>query len=557
MWSARASGTIAGSALTGEAERSASQKKRHTLLTFGYTGTGWYGLQSHSADGDPNMPTVSDAIRKALLSEGFIAPSNFVTLERTKWTLASRTDKGVHAACAAASVMLETYTEDLIEQDELERRGDPAALEHAADVADYERRVAAAEKQVGMTLAEASATGLKLAIGRQPPDGRENWQLSAGALARINAALPDGVRIFSGTRVRKRFSAREEASGRTYEYLLPLHALGDDCSPEAFDEILRTFEGTHRFHNFASGLRKRYEEAGEYVVGGDGPHAGEAWPLGLTEGGHTSAAFRSVITARVISHLEIEGTPYLLLRIAGLAFVLHQIRHMVGAALAVANGVVPRDAFEIALNSPLRIDVAPLVPGMGLLLDEISWFSLKTGQYEARLPADAREAMETFKREVLYPHIHELYADGAYDLFLERLRAEPEPHHDSYRAEDYERLRRVHAAWKDELQVKVERRAEMRRQKREALQAERDQAMAKGEPLPTGKPKKSRGHRDVLPGGLHVQICKEYQVMPGPETHAALETLRTMANAGELPSGEHYDIYLKALRSVRPDGLRS
>ena len=94
LWSARASGTIAGSALTGEAERSASQKKRHTLLTFGYTGTGWYGLQSHSADGDPNMPTVSDAIRKALLSEGFIAPSNFVTLERTKWTLASRTDKG-------------------------------------------------------------------------------------------------------------------------------------------------------------------------------------------------------------------------------------------------------------------------------------------------------------------------------------------------------------------------------------------------------------------------------------------------------------------------------
>ena len=83
-------------------------KKRHALLTFGFTGTGYYGLQSQSAAGDPERPTVSDVLRAALLAEGFIAESNFVTLGRTKWKLASRTDKGVHAACAAASVNLET-----------------------------------------------------------------------------------------------------------------------------------------------------------------------------------------------------------------------------------------------------------------------------------------------------------------------------------------------------------------------------------------------------------------------------------------------------------------
>ena len=89
-------------------------KKRRCLLTFGYTGTGYWGLQSQTAEGDPERPTVSDVIRRALLDTGAIAPTNFVPLTRTKWSLASRTDKGVHAACAAASCNIETLEEDLV-----------------------------------------------------------------------------------------------------------------------------------------------------------------------------------------------------------------------------------------------------------------------------------------------------------------------------------------------------------------------------------------------------------------------------------------------------------
>ena len=66
------------------------------------------------------------------------------------------------------------------------------------------------------------------------------------------------------------------------------------------------------------------------------------------------------------SQVRVEGARYLVLRIAGLAFVLHQIRHMVGAALAAANGVVPPDVLSIALRSPLRVDAAPLAPACGL-----------------------------------------------------------------------------------------------------------------------------------------------------------------------------------------------
>lgn len=538
------SASEAGSASDGE-----PQKKRHTLLTFGYTGTGWYGLQSQSAEGNPEMPTLSDALRKALLEEGFIAPSNFVTLERSKWSLASRTDKGVHAACAAASVFLETYEADVVEQDELEKRRDPAALDYAGDVAVWNSRVEAAEKRAGMTMEEAAAKGTKLSIGRQPPKGSGEWQLSESALARLNAALPEGVRIFSGSKVRKRFHAREEASSRVYEYLLPQHALGDRCTVEQFDELLRTYEGTHRFHNFASGLRVKQEDASSFAT-----PDGEEWPLALREGDTTSAAFRSIITCRVHSQAEVDGTPYLVLRISGLAFQLHQIRHMVGGALAVANGVVPRDIMRMALRCPFRFDVSPLVPGMGLLLDEISWFNLKDGSYEARLPAAARTAMQDFKTAVIYPHIHALYCEGAYDDFLSRLR-EPEYGYE-YGEEDYERARRVFAVWEGEIAEKVARRKEIRRQKR-AEQRESNRGLGGGRGDRGGGRGKGgqQQHKDLLPGGLHMQICKEYQLMPGPETLGALVLLREQVERGALEPGEEYGVYLEALKSLRPEGI--
>ena len=161
------------------------QKKRHALLLFGYTGTGFYGLQGQGADGDPEKPAVSDLIRRALLDSGFIQPTNWAPLTRTKWLLASRTDKGVHAVCAAASCMLETV---------------------AADV------------EEGAVLGAAE--------GVKESDRASNWQLSASALARINARLPEEVRLFGGVRVRKKFNARECASSRSYEYLLPAAFLG-------------------------------------------------------------------------------------------------------------------------------------------------------------------------------------------------------------------------------------------------------------------------------------------------------------------------------------------
>lgn len=512
------------------ADGSEKPKKRHALLTFGFCGTNYYGLQSQSAAGDPDLPTISDVLRKALLDTGFIAPSNFAPLARTKWTLASRTDKGVHAACAAASVKLETRSADIVGQRALEEMGDPAALEHAAVLASRDD--------------DGKRTGADAADGE--------WQLSDSALARINAALPDDVVVFSGTRVRGKFDARVQAASRVYEYLMPVDAvLPVDGSIERgiarFDESLRGFEGTHRMHNFAAGLRRSHAEAGAYTT-----DEGDQWPLGLDPGTHTTSAYRSVITCRVFRRVTICGADYLVLRIAGLAFVLHQIRHMVGAALAVANDAVPADALDIARNTPLRLDVAPLVPGTGLYLDEISWFDVKRGGYEARVPGRARDAMEAFKLREIYPHIHRIYAEeGTYTTIVRDLRAGGRRETGDtivpiggYRAEDYARLRRVSACWREEVKVLAERRREARRRRREELDAA-DQA--------EGRPPRKPREPPSVPGGMMVVLCKAHQIMPGAETHRALEYLKAQVGRGELLAAQPYEYYLDALEERAPE----
>ena len=515
------------------------QKKRHTLVTFGFTGTGFWGLQSQNADGDPDKPTVTDLLRAALREEGFIAPSNWAPLTRTKWVLASRTDKGVHAACAAASVMIETRDDDV-------------------DLLD------------GSALPEQ-------ALG----DGADDWLLSTSALARINARLPSCVRVFSGGRVRKRFSARECASARTYEYLLPEAALGSGATVEELDATLRLFEGTHRMHNFASGLRKIHDDSVRFPA--DAPPE-ESWPLALSPDERASAAYRSVVTCRVHRRVEVGGAPYLVLRIAGLAFVLHQIRHMVGAALAVTNRVVPRDAVAVALNSPLRIDVSPLAPGCGLLLDQIEFFDPRLGRLEAAVPHGARHAMEAFKEEVVYPHVHGLYEAGIYEDFLEQLRRGALTQ-EFVGEQAAMKLRHVHARWEESLAARSAARAEKQRLRQKAAAAAPPPPAAEdaGNEAPVEdevedgsalNAEADTAHADsgasvleslsfeerskLLPGGLMVELCTAWQKLPGPATHAAMKWLREEVARGSLLTAQPYGYYLADLRREEEErGIQS
>lgn len=133
-------------------------------------------------------------IESALYKAGAISDENVGTLEKIKWQVAARTDRGVSAAGNVISAKL------LFRRDECDR---PDAL--------------------------------SLMCGR------------------INAELPVHVRLFAIRRVTASFSARTSCGGRWYEYLLPLSAFGESPSLETFNRTLEAFVGTHSFHNFTAG----------------------------------------------------------------------------------------------------------------------------------------------------------------------------------------------------------------------------------------------------------------------------------------------------------------
>ena len=163
--------------------------KRKVALYFGYDGAKYHGLQRNIG-----VSTISDVMERALQAAGAISDENLGYLEKIKWTVAARTDKGVSAAGNVASLKAQFLREEC---------DDPSSL-------------------------------VKLKH-------------------RINNHLPSQVRVFGVSRVTSSFSARLSCEGRNYEYLLPVLALSHGDTLNRFNKLLRMFEGSHPFHNYTVG----------------------------------------------------------------------------------------------------------------------------------------------------------------------------------------------------------------------------------------------------------------------------------------------------------------
>lgn len=140
----------------------------------------------------------------------------------------------------------------------------------------------------------------------------------------INEELPSAIRVFGCHLMRRAFSARSFCTLREYEYLVPLsHYMGDI---QRLDAALRLFEGTHSFMAFTP--QKSALEMGRH------------------------ASLRNVYWCHVMDTLSCEnGVEFLRVRIAGQSFVQNQIRMMIGAALAVANGLMSEHEVIHALST--------------------------------------------------------------------------------------------------------------------------------------------------------------------------------------------------------------
>lgn len=91
----------------------------------------------------------------------------------------------------------------------------------------------------------------------------------------------------------------------------------------------------------------------------------------------------------------------------GESFMLHQIRRMIGFALAVIRGIVEDDMLKRALTKE-NIHV-PTAPGLGLVLEQLHYPAYKTKypQYDPLTFDEYDHVIEQFRRDKVHPHIVE------------------------------------------------------------------------------------------------------------------------------------------------------
>lgn len=90
---------------------------------------------------------------------------------------------------------------------------------------------------------------------------------------------------------------------------------------ERFNRILKLYEGTHNFHNFTTRIKAEDPSARRYII-----------------------SFQANTTVTV------EGIEFVKCEIIGQSFMLHQIRKMVGVAVAIMRNCAPESFIEAALK---------------------------------------------------------------------------------------------------------------------------------------------------------------------------------------------------------------
>ncbi|KAL5984075.1 hypothetical protein ACLOJK_018177 [Asimina triloba] len=164
---------------------------------------------------------------------------------------------------------------------------------------------------------------------------------------------------------------------------------------ERFHQILQHYVGTHNFHNFTTRTKAEDPSARRYIV--------------------------SFSADRIVT---VDGIDFVRCEVVGQSFMLHQIRKMIGMAVAVMRNGAPESLIPTALQKDVHINV-PTAPEVGLYLDECLFASYnqkwKDSHEELSMAAYMEEADE-FRMKYIYSHVASMeQKEGVVGLWLHSL----------------------------------------------------------------------------------------------------------------------------------------
>ena len=357
----------------------------------------YVGLGYAGMQRNPGQKTIESELERAFHEAGVISDSNFGDPAKVQWSRAARTDKGVSAVGQVVALRMQM---------------------------------------------EAGATMDAL---------RE----------RINAKLPDTVRVLGIRRVTNGFNAKQQCDRRLYEYVLPVFAFNPHaCAKLSREERVAAFEA----RKSALGEEQARQQEGDEF---DGKTEEERYAAKLEElrkeesaggwewtedvrqrvkdtlsqylGTHNfhnfaarvkytdSNAKRYMVRFDVSEPFEVCGVRLVRCTVLGQSFMLNQIRKMIGAMLATVRGSACENYMKEALSSPVPINT-PLAPELGLFLHECVFkaYNDKWGQGHhdsgELSMTDYRDQTDAFKLKHMYPHMARTEVlEGTVALFLKGL----------------------------------------------------------------------------------------------------------------------------------------
>lgn len=207
----------------------------------------------------------------------------------------------------------------------------------------------------------------------------------------VNKHLPDQIRVMDYRRVTKGFDAKLQCSSRTYLYMMPTFAFTPldqnvqesyRITPEIVERVrstLKLYEGSKNYHNFTS--RRKATDPSSH---------------------------RFIMSFTSSDPFVKDGLEYVVLKVKGQSFMLHQIRKMIGLVVAILRGYANEDCLKKAFSLE-RIDI-PKAPGLGLMLGEAHYdqYNRKFGRdgiHEPLIWDNVGEKIEQFCQDKIYTNV--------------------------------------------------------------------------------------------------------------------------------------------------------
>ncbi|KAL0039788.1 hypothetical protein WJX77_008016 [Trebouxia sp. C0004] len=423
--------------------------KRKVAIFVAYVGSAFRGLQIQR---DQPGGTVEDVLQAALDAAGCILPSNFGNLQKIGWSRSSRTDKGVHALANVVAMKLECDPESF--------KADPEGSQLASDMNQHlpaEVQVLSVQRVNSGFNARSycntrtyhyylPASILGLAVDGSPEDKarmgllRQCCSLFQGRHPFHNYTKRRLYRIRTTDTARGASSDMQQAAQKAAES----NASDSPAEQNTHSEARPSAGTTDESSSDSSSLQEWETVAQDQSISGTGGASDHLQNTQDTEP-TMQPALRSTPRPLQYSWLdEMDPTDRLApahyryincisaddpipmgqgatsavkVSITGSSFMLYQIRHMLGAAVAVARGDLPLDFVSASLCAPARA-VLPLAPAQVLVLagnafqpfpsDGLGVIQSMSGSH-LQLGAQGQAARDSFAQQVLHPAIEDLF----------------------------------------------------------------------------------------------------------------------------------------------------